>query len=230
MTDYTVAPLSIEKIEEHARGILVDCPKLSNGAIDILKTLRSPKVKTINGTKVLRLKLVADELLPDKFAQVWAGGGRVTVTARASLWNKAEDHDPEALKDLRHEFGHVVLHSAGRTTSAITLDRRLEGNAIHNFIDPDRRAENQANWIAACLAMPLNKIQPSMDVREVSADWNVPLAEAQWRLEHIRLAGQNVYPRRFEGTLIRFEMTLAWPPLHRPFGINFRVRRTHPLL
>ena len=38
MTDYTVAPLSIEKIEEHARNILVDCPKLSNGAIDILKT------------------------------------------------------------------------------------------------------------------------------------------------------------------------------------------------
>ena len=156
MTDYTVAPLSIEKIEEHARNILVDCPKLSNGAIDILKILRLPKVKTIHGTKVLRLKLVTDELLPDKFAQVWAGGGRVTVTARASLWNKAEDHDPEALKDLRHEFGHVVLHSAGSTTSAVTLDRRLEETP--STISSTQIAAQRIRQIdRACLAMPLEQ-------------------------------------------------------------------------
>ena len=82
MSDYSVDPLSIERIEEYAREILVDCPKLSNGAIDVLKTLRLPSVRTIHGTKILRLKLVADELLPDKFAQVWAGVGRVTVTAQ----------------------------------------------------------------------------------------------------------------------------------------------------
>jgi hypothetical protein len=213
MTDYTVAPLSIEKIEEHARNILVDCPKLSNGAIDILKTLRLPSVKTIHGTKVLRLKLVADDLLPDKLAQVWASVGRVTVTARASLWNKAEDHDPGALKELRHEFGHVVLHSSGRTSSAVTLDRRLEGNAIHKFIEPNRRAEDQADWMASCLAMPLNEIKPSMDVRDVSANWNVPLDEAQWRLERARLVAPKRIPESIRRNIDTFRANAGIPAL-----------------
>ena len=85
MTDYRVDRLTIEKIEEHARACLTDCPKMPNGAIDILATLRAPRVKTIHGIKILRLKLVSDELLPDKLAQVWVGDGRVTVTARTSL-------------------------------------------------------------------------------------------------------------------------------------------------
>lgn len=199
MTDYTVDPLSIERIEQYARSVLADCPNLSNGAIDILKTLRLPSVKTIHGTKILRLNLVADELLPDKFAQVWASSGRVTVTARASLWNRAEDHDPDALKELRHEFGHVVLHSGAATSSAVTLDRRIDGNDIHKFIDQDRSAENQADWIASCVAMPLNQIQPSMDVRDVSANWNVPLDEAQWRLERVRL----IAPKRLPDSIRR---------------------------
>jgi hypothetical protein len=114
MSDYTVDRLSIERIEEYARHVLADCPKLANGAIDILKTLRLPRVTTIHGIKVLRLNLVADDLLPGKLAQVWAGDGRVTVTARISLWNKGEAGDAGALKELRHEFGHVLLHSGLR--------------------------------------------------------------------------------------------------------------------
>lgn len=102
MTDYTVDPLSIEKIEEHARRVLADCPKLPNGAIDILAALRLPTVRTIHGAKVLRLSLVADDLLPGKLAQMWASDGRVAVTARTSLWNKAESCDADALKELRH--------------------------------------------------------------------------------------------------------------------------------
>ena len=79
---------------------------------------------------------------------------------KISLWNKAQDGDVEALKELRHEFGHVLLHSEARTKSAVSLDRRLGGNAVHKYIDPDCSAENQANWIAACLAMPLSKMHP----------------------------------------------------------------------
>jgi hypothetical protein len=199
MTDYTVDRLSIEKIEEHARRVLADCPKLPNGAIDILAALRLPTVKTIHGAMVLRLSLVADDLLPGKLAQTWASDGRVTVTARTSLWNKAESHDADALKELRHEFGHVLLHSGARTKSAVTLNRQLGGNANHIFIDADCSAENQADRMAACLAMPFSKILPSMDVRDVSADWNVPLKEAQWRLERVRL----IAPKRMSSALMR---------------------------
>ena len=52
MTDYRVDSLSVERIEEYARRVLTDCPKLANGAIDILKTLRLPTVRTIHGVKV----------------------------------------------------------------------------------------------------------------------------------------------------------------------------------
>lgn len=199
MTDYNVDRLSTDKIEEFARNFLANCPKLPSGAIDILKSLRSPTVKTIHGPKVLRLTLVADDLLPDNFAQMWAGDGRVTVTARTSLWNQAEASDPNALKELRHEFGHVLLHSGARTKSAVPLDRKLGGNAVHKFIEPDCSAEKQADCIAACLAMPLGKISPPMDVRDVSADWNVPLEEAQWRLERVRL----IAPKRISRALER---------------------------
>jgi IrrE N-terminal-like domain len=143
--------------------------------------------------------LVADDLLPGKLAQVWAGNGRTTVTARTSLWNEAEANNASALKDLRHEYGHVLLHSGARTKSAVTLDRQLEGNDIHNFIDPDCSAENQANWIAACLAMPFSKIHPSTDVHDVIADWNVPLSEAEWRLERVR----SMAPKRISSALMR---------------------------
>src|ERR1700693_3376062 len=105
MTDYTVDRLSIEKIEEYAGEVLVSCPKLPNGAIDILSALRQPTVKTIHGRKVLRLKLVADDHLPDDFAHVWSSNDRVTVTARTSLWNRAESNDADALKDLGPGFG-----------------------------------------------------------------------------------------------------------------------------
>jgi hypothetical protein len=199
MTDYRVDPISIERIEGFARDVLADCPKLPNGAIDILASLRLPTVKTIRGLRILRLKLVADNFLPDKLAQVWVGGGRITVTARASLWNRAEDHDAEALKDLRHEFGHVVLHPEARTKGNVTLNRELEGNAVYKFIEADRSAENQANWIAACLAMPFDKMSPSMDVRDLIADWNVPKSEAQWRLERVR----SVAPKRLPESLKR---------------------------
>jgi hypothetical protein len=199
MSDYTVDRLSIERIEGFARELLVECPKLANGAIDILATLRLPTIKTIHGVKTLRLKLVADDLLPGKLAQVWVGDGRVTVTARTSLWNKAEDNNAEALKDLRHEFGHVVLHSGARTKGQVTLNREVAGNSIHKFIEAERSAENQANWIAACLAMPLSKMHSSMDVRGVSAGWNVPLEEAQWRLELVRSAA----PKRLSDSLKR---------------------------
>ena len=201
MTDYTVASLSIEKIEEHAQQTLTWCPRIPSGAIDILAALRLPTVRTIHGTKTLRLKLVADELLPEKLAQVWAGGNRVTVTVSMSLWNRAQDYEPEALKDLRHEYSHTILHSAARTSSAVTLDRRLGGNAVHNFIDPDRRAENQADWLAACLAMPATKIKPGMDVRDISADWNVPIQEACWRLERVRMAAPKRIPDSFRRNL-----------------------------
>lgn len=194
MTDYRVDPLSIERIEGFARDVLANCPKLSNGAIDILATLRLPTVKTICGVRILRLKLVADDLLPGKLAHVWVGDGRITVTARTSLWNKAEAHDAEALKELRHEFGHVLLHPEAHTKGAVTLNRELEGNAVRKFIEADRSAENQANWIAACMAMPFSKMSPSMDVRDVIADWNVLRSEAQWRLERVRSAAPKRLP------------------------------------
>jgi hypothetical protein len=199
MTDYRVDPLSIERIERFAREVLASCPKLPNGAIDILATLRLPTVKTINGVRILRLKLVADDLLPGKLAHVWVGDGRITVTARASLWNEAEDHDAEALKELRHEFGHVLLHPEAHTKGAATLNRELEGNTTPKFIEPERSAENQANWIAACLAMPFSKMSPSMDVRDIVADWNVIPSEAQWRLQRVRSAA----PKRLPESLKR---------------------------
>ena len=36
MSDYAVDRLSIERIEGFARELLAECPKLANGAIDIL--------------------------------------------------------------------------------------------------------------------------------------------------------------------------------------------------
>ncbi len=199
MSDYTVDRLPMERIESFAREVLAECPKLPNGAIDILATLRLPRVWTIHGVKTLRLKLVADDLLPGKLAQVWVGDGRVTVTARTSLWNKAEDSDADALKVLRHEFGHVILHSGARTKGEVTLNREVAGNALHRFIDAERSAENQANWIAACLAMPLSKMQASTDASVGSAAWNVPLDEARCRLEWVRSAA----PKRLSGSLKR---------------------------
>ena len=108
MSDYPVDRLSIERIEGFARDVLADCPKLPNGAIDILAALRLPTVKTIHGPKILRLKLVADEFLPEDLAHVWSSNGRVTVTARTSLWNKDQANDVGALKVLRHEFGRAL--------------------------------------------------------------------------------------------------------------------------
>lgn len=194
MSDYTVDPLSIEKIEEFAKQALDNCPRLESGAIDVLSALRSPTIKTRHGLKTLRLKLVPDEHLPDKLAQVWARGDRVTVTVRMSLWNKAEEHDPDALKELRHEFGHVYLHSGARTNSAVTLDRQIAGNTVRNFIEKDHRVEWQADCFAACLGMPRSKILPAMDVRDVCAEWNVPLDEARLRLEQIRLTAPKRVP------------------------------------
>lgn len=199
MTDYRVDRLSFEKIEDHAHVLLAGLPTLPKGGIDILAALRLPKVKTIHGTKTLRLNLVADDLLPDKLAQVWVGEGRVSVTARLSVWNRAQEGDPEALRVLRHEFGHVLLHSDARTKSAVPLDRQLGGNTLHKFIEPDCSAERQADAIAACLAMPRGMIRPSMEARDMSANWNVPLKEAQWRLERVRAAA----PKRLSDALKR---------------------------
>ena len=199
MTDYRVDPLSVEKIEAVARDVLANCPKLPSGAIDILSTLRLPTVKTVRGVRILRLKLVADDLLPDTLAHVWVGEGQITVTARTSLWNRAENYDADALKDLRHEFGHVVLHPETPTKGNVTLNRELNGNAVHKFIEAERSVEKQADWLAACLAMPFNKMSPAMDVRDVVADWNVPKSEAQWRLERVR----SVAPKRLPESLKR---------------------------
>jgi IrrE N-terminal-like domain len=199
MSDYRVERLSIEKIEGFARDFLADCPKLPSGAIDILAALRQPRIKTIHGYKVLRLKLEADEHLPDDLAHVWSTDGRVTVTARASLWNRAGAGEVDALKDLRHELGHVLLHSDAQTKSNVTLDRKLAGNATYKFIEDECSAERQADWIAACLAMPSKKIRPEMDVRDVAADWGVPLYEAQWRLERAR----SVAPKRMSPAVVR---------------------------
>ena len=80
MSDYRVEWLSIEKIEGFARDFLADCPKLPSGAIDILAALRQPRIKTIHGYKVLRLKLEADEHLPDDLAHVWSVPIRLTQT------------------------------------------------------------------------------------------------------------------------------------------------------
>jgi hypothetical protein len=199
MTDYTVTRRSVEQIEQIARDVLVDCPKLPNGAIDILTALRQPWIKTIQGKKKLRLKLVADELLPDKLAQVWAVKDRVTVTVRASLWTRAAEFDPEGLKELRHEFSHGVLHSEERTKGHVALDRQLLGNKVHNFIDPEQRAEDQADWLEACLAMPRDKVSPEADVRDLVASWNVTLKEAQWRVERVRASA----PKRIPETIKR---------------------------
>ena len=199
MSDYRVERLSVDKIEGFARDFLVDCAKLPNGAIDVLAALRQPRIKTIHGYKVLRLILEADEHLPDDLAHVWSSDGRVTVTARTSLWNRAKAGDVDALKDLRHEFGHVLLHSGAQTKSNVTLDRKLAGNATYEFIEDEYSAERQADWIAACLAMPSNKICADMDVRDVAADWAVPLSEAEWRLQRVR----STAPKRISPALMR---------------------------
>jgi hypothetical protein len=199
MTDYRVDPLSIQRIECHAQEALANCRKLPGGGIDILAALRQPTVKTVHGRKVLRLEVVRDELLPDDLAHVWSADQRVKVSVRISLWNKAADNDPYALKDLRHEYGHVVLHSGARTKSSVTLDRKVGGNAKYEFFDDECSAEKQADWFAAFLAMPSSKIQPSMDLRDICADWNVPLDEARWRLERLRATA----PKRIPDSLRR---------------------------
>jgi hypothetical protein len=211
MSDYPVDRLPIEKIERLAREVLAWCPKLENGAIDILRTLRMSKVKTVHGDKVLRLVLVDDDQLPDDVAHMWASKDRVTITARASLWEKAQQQDPEVLKDLRHEFGHALLHSSGRTASRVPLARKLNGNSDYKSIDTECSAEKQADAMAACLAMPLNKIRPSADVRDVVADWNVLLTEAQWRLERVRLTTPKRIPESIRRDIDRLGVQNGMP-------------------
>jgi hypothetical protein len=198
VSDHRVEPLSIDRIEQYARETLARCPRLPCGGIDILAALRQPTVKTIHGQKILRLEIVRDELLPDNLAHVWSAHQRVKVSVRADLWNRATDGDPHALRDLRHEYSHVVLHSGARTKSYATLDRKAGGNATHKFFEDERSAEKQANWFAACLAMPSGKIQPSMDIRNICADWNVPLDEAQRYLERVRATAPKCLPASFK--------------------------------
>jgi hypothetical protein len=197
MTDYTVTRRSLEQIEQIAKDILAHCPKQPTGAIDILAALRQPRIRTVTGEKILRLKLVANDLLPNRVAQMWGSSERVTITARISLWNRAEEFYVEAQKDLRHEYSHGILHSEERTKGNVPLNRLIGGNKAHEFIEPERRAEDQADWLAACLGMPRETISSSVDVRDLIADLNVTLEEAQWRLEKVRLAA----PRRISETL-----------------------------
>jgi hypothetical protein len=204
MSDFTVTRRSIEQIEQIACDHLSDCPKLPNGSIDVLTALRQPSIKTIQGSKTLRLKLVADQMLPEKLAQMWASKDRVTITARASLWNRAEEQNPESLKDLRHEYCHGLLHSNERTSGNVALDRQVLGNKVYDFITPEQRAEDQADWLAACLALPRAKISPDANVQDIVAFWNVTLKEALWRLERIRLE----LPKRIPETMKRRIETL----------------------
>ena len=156
---------------------------------------------------------MADDLLPEDLAHVWSSNDRVKLTARIALWNKSETNDVDALKTLRHEFGHVILHSGARTKSAVTLDRKVEGNAVHKFIDEECSAERQADWIAACLAMPLSKMRPSADARDVCADWNVPPGEAQWRLERVRAAAPKRLPDSLKRDIDRLRVGSQVTPL-----------------
>ncbi len=190
----------IDKIAAHWRKALNDF--FMTTSLDVNGLLRA-----FNQRRQAKVDI---QIRPDNAmgrANAFVSGDRKSLFLRESLTTRASAGDPQAIFDVVHELGHLVLHP----NRGPELPRMIDGNIRSRGLDKNSSAEYQANRFARAFLMLPEEIEQFDDVDPLAENCNVPVKQAELRLTEFRLVAQPL-PRaaRFAWEHARFSSDFAF--------------------
>jgi hypothetical protein len=119
-------------------------------------------------------------------ANAFVSADRSTVYVREGLIRAATNGDPEAVFDVTHEVGHIVLHRA-----QVPLARMATRDNHYKFLQPEESAEHQANVFTRTFLMTDEEVALYPTAEALSENCFTPLHQAVLRLaEYGRTTGR----------------------------------------
>jgi hypothetical protein len=153
--------------------------------VNISRILRSGKILTLRGKKVLVYEVVADEVLGNKDAKTELIDGSIKITTKKSVDSQAAWGVDRARMTLAHELGHAVMHA-----TAGSIDHRATGAAgttTISKINASESAEHQAKVFASAFLIDDTRAAELGSPIEISAEFLVSLSAAEICYERIQL-------------------------------------------
>lgn len=152
--------------------------------LDIRKILRSGKIPTLYGERVLIYEVVDDQMLGDKDATTELVNGAVKITAKRSVDQKTSWGDGRARMTLAHELGHGVMHA---TEGAI--DNRITGIGGTTELSKTRAsesAEHQAKVFASAFLIDFERALELESPEEISMEFLISSEAAEICFERVQ--------------------------------------------
>ena len=152
--------------------------------LDIRKILRSGKIQTLCGERVLIYEVVDDHILGDKDATTELVNGTIKITAKHSVDQKAGWGDGRARMTLAHELGHGVMHA----TEGV-VDNRITGIGGTTELSKTRAsesAEHQAKVFASAFLIDDGRALELDSPEEISMEFLVSFEAAEICYERLQ--------------------------------------------
>ncbi|MBN8955606.1 MAG: ImmA/IrrE family metallo-endopeptidase [Rhizobiales bacterium] len=173
--DFAVSPLSNREIREYAFNTKRTYGAERRWPVNIVKCLQSGFIPTRFGKKILIYKVVDDKELGTKDARTDFEDGKVVITVKRSVHDKANWGDGRSRMTLAHELAHGVLHYG------VTMYRSAgaSGTTALSQINAARSAEHQAKVFASAFLID-DEVAATFDsAQEVSTEFLVSLEAAE---------------------------------------------------
>ena len=138
--DYQVKHHSNEEVRKIARQSRDRAGLAKAVYIDIVALLKEGTITTVVGRKKLEFRVCPDSELGDDDVLTSYAPGKVTITARESVFMRALMGDGRARSTLAHEYGHAVMHEGAPKARRVGA----AGISTPKWLNASRSAEHQA--------------------------------------------------------------------------------------
>jgi hypothetical protein len=152
--------------------------------VNIGRILRSGKILTLRGERILNYDVVADEVLSNKDAKTELIGNSIRIATKKSVDSQAAWGADRARMTLAHELGHAVMHA-----TAGAIDHRATGATgmtTLSKINASESAEHQAKVFASAFLIDDKRAAELGSPIEISAEFLVSLSAAEICFERLQ--------------------------------------------
>lgn len=164
-TDYKVKFRTYEAVADLAARARERFGVANRFTFNIVELVRTWVGKEFGNLGRLHLDLFADG--PDL---AFVTFNPLTLHVQRDIWHEADSvfGEPKARFIIAHELGHILMHGFYR--QAFSEDEK----AHITFVQPEERAETQANWFAAAFLAPDHLIRRCANESEFCQAFNYP--------------------------------------------------------
>jgi hypothetical protein len=154
------------------------------------RILRSKKVLTLRGEKLLIYSVVNSQALGVKDAKAEMVDGAIVITAKQTVDSLAAFGEGRARMTLAHELGHAVMHAAEGA-----VDHRASGatgTTTVSKINAAESAEHQAKVFASAFLIDQTRAAELVTPLEIATEFLVSLSAAEICYERIQVERDRV--------------------------------------